>query len=92
MRVCAYRHVRVYLYILRSEANVPCLPQSLSTLFGGTGSLTENLELGWARLTSLHDPGSSCLLFPGRAFQIQVLMYDGQFIDSHLSRPLVYSD
>lgn len=43
--MCSYTHVHVYLYILGSEANVPCLPQSLSTLFGGTGSITENLEL-----------------------------------------------
>lgn len=61
---CGYVHIHRYMCILRSEANVPCLPQSLSTLFGGTGSLTENLELGWARLTGLHGPGSSCLLFP----------------------------
>lgn len=79
------------MYILRPEANIPCIPQFLSTSFFGAGSLTRNLEFDLARLTGHQGPGLSLFFPPGLGIQIQVLVTcGGHFLGSHPSRPLVY--
>lgn len=62
---CVHKYTGTCVHVY-SEVRGQCSMSSsiLSTLFWGTGSLPENLELDLARLTSFQSPGSSCLLFP----------------------------